>query len=176
MIAGRYPTFSMTKDSLFGEIENAIPTLIELARKSCNNRISENLLFIHSEIRNDSGDINFFQKNIQRKRENERKSPTSLNNAIAFLESIYGNLYDINLYIYKATRKYTIIEIHTSSSHLLMMTIQTRSETTARCYLVSFRFLPTLRRIQTSLMLTGNLEASCILGSYIGGDEKHRRN
>jgi hypothetical protein len=87
----------------------ATSTLLEMAKNSCWNKISDNTSYIISEIVND--ERNFFDKRIERKKVNDKKKPKSLEQITTELRDIYKNLYDINLYIYKSEKESTIIEI-----------------------------------------------------------------
>jgi hypothetical protein len=80
-----------------------------MARDSSFNNISDNCKFIISEIKH--SDKNFFERNKIRKTDNDKKIPKPLADIILELEILYPNLYDVNLYIYKAKKDSTIIEI-----------------------------------------------------------------
>lgn len=99
----------VTKNNLELNLNEATSALLEMARNSCWNKISENTSYIISEIVND--ERNFFDKRIERKKVNDKKKPKSLKQTTSELKDIYENLYDINLYIYKSEKKSTIIEI-----------------------------------------------------------------
>nr|WP_321411257.1 hypothetical protein [uncultured Carboxylicivirga sp.] len=83
--------------------------LIELVRNSCWNDFSNSYAYIISEIVND--DKNFFEKRIERKKQNSKKSLLNIEQAREEIDKIYENLYDVNFYVYKATKNKTIIEI-----------------------------------------------------------------
>lgn len=100
---------TMKKESLHKEIANAVQSLLQLARDASFNTISDNCNYILSEIKN--GDKNFFDQNKIRKTENDKKTPKPLTDIIVELESLYPNLYDVNLYVYKAGKNSTLIEI-----------------------------------------------------------------
>jgi hypothetical protein len=106
----RYPTLkTVTKNNLEQNLKEATSNLLEMARNSCWNEISDNTNFIISEIVNDEQNIS--KKQIERKKANERKTPKSLEQIATELKAIYENLYDIILYIYKSKKENTIIEI-----------------------------------------------------------------
>jgi hypothetical protein len=92
------------------EIENAITKLLEMAKQSCWNNISNNFVYILSNINEVEGK-NFFIRRINRKKINERKKTKNLIEAINELNVFYENIYDINLFIYKTTKHKTTIEI-----------------------------------------------------------------
>ena len=99
----------MKKENLEQSLREATSSLLEMARNSCWNKISDNTSYIISEIVND--ERNFFDKRIARKKANEKKQPKSLEQITVELKDIYENLYDINLYIYRSEKESTIIEI-----------------------------------------------------------------
>ncbi len=99
----------MNKGELKTEIANAIPKLLAMVEENCINILSENLVYIISEIKETN-----LKPDLERKRrikENKTKSPLSFEEAVLRLLDLYDNLYDINLVIYKAEKKRTIIEI-----------------------------------------------------------------
>jgi hypothetical protein len=100
---------NITEETLEETLKEAVSALLELAENSCWNKISQNTTYIISEILNDGK--NHFEKRITRKKLNEKKTPQSLKQAAVELKALYKNLYDINLYIYKSKKNYTIIEI-----------------------------------------------------------------
>ncbi|WP_299126245.1 hypothetical protein [uncultured Winogradskyella sp.] len=99
----------MKKENLEQSLREATSSLLEMARNSCWNKISDNTSYIISEIIND--ERNFFDRRIERKKVNEKKKTKSLEQITAELKDIYENLYDINLYVYKSKKESTIIEI-----------------------------------------------------------------
>lgn len=98
----------MTIDTLQDEIEKAIPKLLDMARDLTRNTISDNCKFILTEIK-DSRD-NFHIQRRQNKKENDQKTPVTLNELMPTIKNLYDNIYDINLHIYKATKHLTIID------------------------------------------------------------------
>lgn len=86
-------------------LKEAASTLLEMAKNSCWNKISDNTSCIISEIKND------VPNRTERKKDNNKKKPKSLEKITAELKAFYENLYDINLYIYKSKKESTIIEI-----------------------------------------------------------------
>jgi hypothetical protein len=117
----------MKKENLYNEISKAVESLLKLARGISFNSISDNCQFIISEIKH--SDKNFFEQNKIRKTENDKKTPKPLNEIIIELEKLYENLYDINLYIYKAEKNSTIIEICYFTRSSLEIEYQKISET-----------------------------------------------
>ena len=100
----------MTPETFEIEINDLTHTLIELARERTVNKISDNCKYILSEII-DIGKNNFDDLRKLRILNNEKKIPRLLNEIISELMPIYNDLYDINLYVYKAKSNLTIIEI-----------------------------------------------------------------
>ena len=108
---------TVTKNNLEQNLKEATSTLLEMAKNSCWNKISNNTSYIISEKVNI--EQNSFQKRIERKKANNKKKTKSLEQITAKLKDIYENLYDINLCIYKSQKENTIIEIqyYLKSSH-----------------------------------------------------------
>ena len=100
----------MTIETLDIEIKKAIESLHSMTKDFAFNLISKDYVFILSNI-NDFKSENVYKRRLERKRINNKKKPISFDPAINELKSIYNDLYDINLYIYKSKKKYTIIEI-----------------------------------------------------------------
>ncbi len=103
------PMRNIKKENIEQSIKQATSTLLEMARNSCWNTISDNTSYIISEIVSD--ETNFFDVQIERKKENDKKKPKSRKQITKELKIIYENLYDINLYVYKSNKENTIIEI-----------------------------------------------------------------
>lgn len=80
-----------------------------MARSLSFNHISDNCLYIISEIK--VSDKKFSELNKIRIQENSLKTPKPLADIILSLEVLYPNFYDVNLFVYKAYKKETIIEI-----------------------------------------------------------------
>ena len=100
----------MNKETLEQNIKSLTTKLLELARECCWNEISNDCVYIISEIK-DSPEKNFNEQRIDRNQLNKDKTPKSFECTISHLAGIYSNLYDINLYVYKAEKKRTIVEI-----------------------------------------------------------------
>jgi len=91
------------------DIQDLSDKLIELAQNSCWNDFSKSYAYIFSEIVNDDKD--FVVKRIWRKKSNAKKRLLSLDQAREEIDKLYYNLYDVNFYVYKATKSRTIIEV-----------------------------------------------------------------
>src|SRR2546425_9561958 len=99
----------MTPNTFQKEIEEAVPKLLEMARELTWNKISDNCKFVLTEIK-DSQENFHVQRQLLTK-ENDKKIPSSLKELMPTLESLYDNLYDINLHISRATKNLTVIDI-----------------------------------------------------------------
>ena len=100
----------MKKKSLHKDIDKATTKLLEMARNSCWNKISNNCEFILSEI-DDTRASNFFEERKFRKSENINKKAITLKQATDELKEIYTNLNDVNLHIFRSMNNKTIIDI-----------------------------------------------------------------
>lgn len=98
------------KDNYIKSIIDMVPKLLELVSNSCYNVISPNLLYIITEI-NLSVLNSFEEERAYYKKENSRKKTLDLNEALEILAKLYPDLYDVNLFLFKSQKKYTIIEI-----------------------------------------------------------------
>ncbi len=124
----------MKKENLYKEISDAVQILLKMACEFSFNNISDNCKFIISEIKH--SDKNFFEQNKIRKIDNDKKIPKPLTDTIVELETMYANLYDVNLYVYKADSHSTIIEIQyfpRSSHDLEYQKISATQETMLHC-------------------------------------------
>ncbi|RXM53139.1 MULTISPECIES: hypothetical protein [unclassified Chryseobacterium] len=100
----------MNKENLKENIETCIVNLQRLAMINCWNKISPNYVFIVSDF-NEFERLNFFEQRKVRNKVNKSKTILSLDSVIEILNKEYQDLYDINFYIFKATKKETVIEI-----------------------------------------------------------------
>jgi len=100
----------MNKENLHNDLKEAIENLLGMARNHSWNAVSDNCLYIISEIKDSTGK-NFFEQRKIRKKLNRNKEPKPLQVIVSELESIYENLYDVNLYVYKSTTRLTVVEI-----------------------------------------------------------------
>lgn len=99
----------MKKNAIQKELTDAVKSLLEMARDLTFNKISSNCFFITSEI--ERSERNSFEQNKIRINSNNKKTPKTLADVIPDIEKLYDNIYDLNLYVYKAQKKQTIIEI-----------------------------------------------------------------
>lgn len=91
-------------------IENSIDDLYRVVGISCWNKVSRNAAFILSDI-NEFANDDFVIQSKLRNKVNDSKIPISLEEAVELLNKEYHDLYDVNLYVFKAFKNKTIIEI-----------------------------------------------------------------
>lgn len=99
----------MSPTDLVAAISGAVPQLLKLGRTLTWNDISDHCLFILSEITDEP--TNAHQRRRVTKRLNDAKQPLPLADLAPALQQLHGNLHDINLYIYRATREVTIVDV-----------------------------------------------------------------
>jgi len=100
----------MIPDNIESDLKRGVEQLLKMASTLCWNKISNNCFFIISEIK-EEGSPYLLDKYIIRKQQNDEKIPKSLANIAHDLRNIYQKLYDVNLFIYKAEKRKTIVEI-----------------------------------------------------------------
>jgi hypothetical protein len=100
----------MIEETLQTNIKQSITNLLKLAEISCWNKISSNLTFILSDY-NEFTNTNFHLEKKSRNVINKKKSPQEFEKIIEILKKEYSDLYDISLYVFKAKKEETIIEI-----------------------------------------------------------------
>jgi len=91
------------------QIEEAVPLLVATATKMTWNVFPGEYKFILTQIINT--EENFNEQRRSRIMANDRKPTLLLAEIMPQLEKLYHDIYDINLYIYKATVTETIFEI-----------------------------------------------------------------
>jgi hypothetical protein len=100
------------RDTLHLHIKDASQDLLRMARDHSYNRISDNLVYIISKPEQEvDQSIGFFDQYKQRKKNNDAKSTLTFDAAIKHLVEKFNDIYEIDLYVYKATHEKTIIEI-----------------------------------------------------------------
>jgi hypothetical protein len=99
----------MKKETINQELSDAVQNLLQLARKLSFSKISDKCSFIISEIK--ASEKNAFEQTKNRKSINAKKIPKSFTEIVSEVADLYPNLYDVNLYIYKAKKNETIVEI-----------------------------------------------------------------
>jgi len=98
------------KKNIEEEIKKLTAQLLELVNLYCWNDISNNFMFILSDISEVKGE-NFFIQNQNKNKLNKNKTPKTFKEAVAELNEFYDLIYDVNLYVYKAEKDQTIIDI-----------------------------------------------------------------
>jgi len=99
----------MTKETFEQDIKNMVSSLLEMARASCWNNISDNCVYIISEIKDSNEDSN--QQRVERNKINKKKIPQSFEMMIKQMKSIYPTLYDVIFFVYKSEKHRTIIDV-----------------------------------------------------------------
>lgn len=82
----------------------------QMALDSCTNVISDNFVYILSEI-DPSPEGNFHDQRRRRIKSNNAKEPVSLNEACSILHPKYTSIFDVNIHIHKAKKNKTVIDI-----------------------------------------------------------------
>lgn len=100
----------MYQNNLKNNIQHSLDNLLRLVEIHCWNKISPNIIFILSDFNEFKGS-NSSEQRIHRNKLNNLKIPLTLDAAIQVLNNEYDDLYDVNLYVFKALKKETIIEI-----------------------------------------------------------------
>ena len=100
---------TITREALEKNIETLVEGLLNMAKELTWNKISPNCKFILSEIKDMDG--NFHDQRLIIQKENNRKNPVSFSEIIPVVLQLYPTFYDINLHVYKAKKRETIIDI-----------------------------------------------------------------
>jgi hypothetical protein len=109
----------MKKEDIKGNILKMTKSLLEMARNSCWNTISDDCLYILSS-NCDEFDLNFIELRKYKKQINDKKLPRKLEDILPELALIYKDIYEIDLYVFHARKNDTIIEIE----YILKLPIQ----------------------------------------------------
>ncbi|SIT08763.1 hypothetical protein SAMN05421788_103403 [Filimonas lacunae] len=99
----------MTVAGLEDNIRKLVSDLLTMARELTWNTISDNCKYIITEIKDIQGNIHE-EKRLQQKI-NKQKIPLEWQEIMPTLNALYDNVYDFNLYVYRAKKNVTIIEI-----------------------------------------------------------------
>ncbi|QEC78464.1 hypothetical protein [Mucilaginibacter ginsenosidivorax] len=105
-----YNQNEITKETLEQYLIKVTAGLIYTARDMAWNKISDNYLYILSPY-NGTDKKNCFERYAVRKRINDVKEPQPLKTVMPELLDCYPDLYDIVLYLYRASKRLTVIEI-----------------------------------------------------------------
>lgn len=102
----------ITIKNLNRQIKEATDQLLEMAKEHSWNTISSNVKYVIEKVKKDiTNGGNLFETNRIRKRLLNLKEKLSLETAIKQLNSKFENIYLIELYVLKASKKETIVEI-----------------------------------------------------------------
>lgn len=99
----------MTIETLESDLIHLTENLLEMARNCTKNEISNDCKYLLTEIVN--SEMNLNEQRKRNKKLNDLKNPRNLNQIIPDLKVIYDNIYDLNVYVFKAESNITIIEI-----------------------------------------------------------------
>jgi hypothetical protein len=99
----------MTAETLKSELDAAVVALLFMVKEQTFNELSDNCRFILTEIKD--AETNFDEQRRLRKLENDKKVPVPLDELIPTLQTLFNNLYDINLHVYLSSKDLTIIDI-----------------------------------------------------------------
>lgn len=91
-------------------IQLTISSLEALVEECCWNKISNNYLYILTDI-SELEYSNFHELRTTIRKINNKKRPKDLDSVLKSLTEIYSDLYDINCYIFRAEKDFTIVEI-----------------------------------------------------------------
>lgn len=100
----------MTLEEFTHQISELSRMVRQLAEKSCTNMISENFVYILSQINiNESG--NAFSQRAKRIKENDIKKAIDIEDAGRMLYKHFIDLYDVNIFIHRSETNRTIIDL-----------------------------------------------------------------
>nr|WP_315027730.1 hypothetical protein [uncultured Chryseobacterium sp.] len=92
------------------EIESSVDGLLKLVKLYCRKRITGTIYYIVSDFNEFKGN-NRDEQNNSRQIINNSKELLDLDSAVELLNREYHDLYEVSLYIFRAFKKETIIEI-----------------------------------------------------------------
>lgn len=92
------------------KIRSTAISLLDLAEKQCWNKVSKNCHYILTDI-NALEYSNFHMLRKLKYKANSKKNPQDLNSILKVLYEYDNDLYDVVLYVFKAKKNQTIIEI-----------------------------------------------------------------
>ena len=119
----------ITKENLKLQIKEMANQLLEMAKEHSWNTISNNIKFVIKKIKTDiSEDEKLFETNRKRKRLLNSKERLTLESAIKQLNSEFEKIYLIELFVFKASKKETIVEIAILEKSQLDIEIRNRKE------------------------------------------------
>ena len=98
----------MSLKTLQQDLQQCTTSLLAIARDHCWNKFSDEVVFIISEIEDDEGG---WPKKFESRRKKDRLEPMAFDVMIGRLEERYPEIHDINLFIHRAEKHRTIIDI-----------------------------------------------------------------
>ncbi|MEM9846318.1 MAG: hypothetical protein AAF847_00410 [Bacteroidota bacterium] len=102
----------VTRKNLNQQIQVATKMLLEMAKEHAWNKISDNVKYVVNKFKTDQiKEENFFSQNRIRKRHLLSKEQFDLETVVQQLKAEFENIYLIDLYVFKANKKETIVEI-----------------------------------------------------------------
>lgn len=104
-------TDEITQENLNLKLQDATSKLLEMARNLTWNKISNNVKFLIKKVRVKEAAENLFEEIRIRKKLLNSKEKLNLDTAVNQLNLEFENIYLIDLYIFKADKKETIVEI-----------------------------------------------------------------
>jgi hypothetical protein len=99
----------LKRETIYTELSDSTLQLLNQVRSLTFNHFSNTCLYILTEITNI--DKNYINETKIRINENKGKLPQPLHQIVQVLEKMYSDLYDVNLYVYKAKKEVTIVEV-----------------------------------------------------------------
>ncbi len=100
------------KENLKQNIEQATTLLLQMARDLCWNNIKDEVKYVIKKVNLEvESTENFHTRNKRRKKVLNQEKRLILDSTIKELSSDFDNIYLIELYIFKAEKKETIVEI-----------------------------------------------------------------
>lgn len=99
----------MGPEKLRKDIKGCTASLLALARDCCWNKFSDEVAYIISEIE-DEGEGGW-QKIIESRRNKDKLKPMDFAAMMKYVEEIYPEIHDINLFVHKAEKYRTIVDV-----------------------------------------------------------------
>ena len=108
----------MDLDTLDKELFEGVQSLLKMARELTYNHISDNLIFIIHRVDQLYTNLSTYaDRNKLRIKSIRQQSKLNYNQAVEELKHIFNNIFEINLYVYKANKSQTIIEIEVTNKN-----------------------------------------------------------
>lgn len=98
----------MEPEKLRLDIKNCTTTLLAMARDHCWNMITDEVVYIISEIKDDEETR---QKGMENRRSKDKLESMDFDRMSSQLATIYPKVHDINLYVHRAEQHRTIVDV-----------------------------------------------------------------